>query len=127
MWKPLFSFIFNKALLEKRTAPLAPTSLFLHRVAIALFAAIALTGLVLALGMAGYHYIALFPWIESFLNASMILSGMGQIDLLIGSPAKIFAGMYALFSGLFFAMIIGILFAPFIHRLYHRFHLDNDE
>ncbi|MES2204411.1 MAG: hypothetical protein V4496_04235, partial [Pseudomonadota bacterium] len=71
-----------------------------------------------------YHYWGEMPWIESFLNAAMILGGMGEIDLLTTSTAKIFAGIYAIFSGLYFAVVIGVLFAPFVHRFYHKFHID---
>jgi hypothetical protein len=78
----------------------------------------------LGIGMAGYHWIAGFGWIDSFLNASMILGGMGPIGDLPNNAAKIFAGLYALFAGLFFIAMLGLLLAPFLHRLAHRLHIE---
>ena len=77
--------------------------------------------------MAGYHWIAGFDWIDAFLNASMILGGMGPVDELHTSSAKLFASIYALFSGLVFVALTGLLAAPFLHRFLHRFHLDDKE
>jgi hypothetical protein len=74
--------------------------------------------------MVGYHSLAKLNWVDSFLNASMILGGMGPVDPLQSSAAKIFAGCYALFSGLAFIGIASLIVAPFAHRLLHRFHLD---
>jgi hypothetical protein len=75
------------------------------------------------LGMLGYHYLANLPWIDSFENAAMILSGMGPVDVLDNSVAKVFAGCYALFSGVVFLVVIAIIFAPVVHRFFHKFHL----
>jgi hypothetical protein len=63
-------------------------------------------------------------WVDSFLNASMILGGMGPVDPLHTNAAKIFAGCYALFSGLAFVGIVSVLLAPFVHRLLHRIHAE---
>ena len=78
----------------------------------------------LAIGVVGYHSIAGLPWIDSLLNASMILGGMGPVDRLHTSAAKLFASFYALFSGLMFIGIATVLLAPFVHRLLHRIHYD---
>jgi len=78
----------------------------------------------LAIGILGYHYIAHFSWIDSLLNASMILGGMGPVGNLEGNAAKVFASIYALFSGIVFIGVLGMLLAPFVHRLMHRFHID---
>src|SRR5438876_12447539 len=75
-------------------------------------------------GVLGYHFIAGLSWIDSLLNASMILGGMGPVDQLHSSAAKIFASFYALFSGLAFIGIASLLVAPFAHRLLHRFHIE---
>lgn len=125
MWKPLFSLVFGNAF-ERRTDPIASLPTFLHRVLAMALLAIFLTCFILSIGMMGYHYLADLSWIESFLNASMILSGMGEIDSLPTTAAKIFAATYALFSGLIFAAAIGVLFVPIVHRVYHRFHLDDE-
>jgi hypothetical protein len=75
-------------------------------------------------GTIGYHVFDGLNWIDSFLNASMILSGMGPVDKMISSSAKIFAALYALFSGLVFIGVMGIVLAPWFHRLMHTFHAD---
>jgi hypothetical protein len=78
-----------------------------------------------AFGTAGYHALARLPWIDAFLNASMILSGMGPVDRLNTSGAKLFAAVYALFSGLVFIAVMGIVLGPWVHRLFHWFHLED--
>ena len=77
--------------------------------------------------MLGYHFFEKMPWVDAFVNAAMILSGMGPMGALATTNGKIFAGCYALFSGLAFILIIGLIFAPILHRLFHRFHLENDD
>ena len=78
----------------------------------------------LAIGVFGYHYAAKLSWLDSLLNASMILTGMGQIDALPNDSAKWFASFYAIYSGVVFLTTIAITFAPLIHRFFHIFHLD---
>lgn len=90
-------------------------------------AAMGLIGASLIVGMAGYHYLEGLAWIDAFANASMILSGMGPLDDMKTDAGKIFAGCYALYSGLALILIAGIIFAPMVHRLMHRFHLEDDE
>jgi len=80
--------------------------------------------LALGIGVVGYHYLGELEWLDALLNASMILGGMGPVDLLQKSVAKLFASCYALFSGLAFIGVASLLVAPFAHRLLHRFHLD---
>lgn len=89
--------------------------------------AIAVATLALFAGMAGYHYIAGLNWIDSLLNASMILGGMGPVDPLKTDAAKLFASFYALFSGLVFIGLLGLLLAPFIHRVLHKLHMEAEE
>ncbi len=81
----------------------------------------------LFIGMLGYHFIAGFSWIDAFLNASMILAGMGPLNPLNSDASKLFAGIYALFSGVVFLVIVGVLFAPIFHRFLHRFHLEFED
>jgi predicted PurR-regulated permease PerM len=78
----------------------------------------------LGAGVLGYHAIAGLGWVDSLLNASMILGGMGPVDTLKTDAAKVFASIYALFSGLVFIGILGVLLAPFVHRIMHKLHMD---
>jgi hypothetical protein len=75
----------------------------------------------------GYHFLEGFSWIDSLLNASMILGGMGPVNPLQTNNGKLFASAYALFSGMIFLVIIGVLFAPLFHRFLHHFHLEAEE
>lgn len=78
----------------------------------------------LALGVLGYHIVAGLSWLDSLVNASMILTGMGPVDAMTTDGAKLFASFYALFSGVAFLTIVAVLLAPAVHRFLHRFHLD---
>jgi hypothetical protein len=88
-----------------------------------------LIGLSLAAGMAGYRHFEGMPWIDAFANAAMILSGMGPLSPLRTWSGKLFAGVYALYSGLTVIVAAGLIFAPIVHRILHRFHaeLEQDE
>jgi hypothetical protein len=90
------------------------------------YASMLIAGSVL-LGMLGYHVIAGLGWVDSFLNACMLLGGMGPVGELTGNPAKIFAGLFALYAGLVFVVVSGLLLAPMLHRVIHRFHWDAGE
>ena len=83
-----------------------------------------LTSAALIAGVWGYHYYEGMPWVDSFANASMILSGMGPLSPLMTQGGKIFAGCYALFSGLFFILIVAIIFSPFIHYFFTKIHAE---
>ena len=112
---------------ETKHDPLLTQGQFAARVLQTLGAASLLIGLSLFAGMAGYHYYEGMAWIDAFANASMILSGMGPLDQPKTWGGKLFAGLYALYSGLALIVAAGILFAPFIHRLLHRFHLEDSK
>jgi hypothetical protein len=86
-----------------------------------------LSAVVLFMGIAGYHWIAGLGWADSLLEASMILGGMGPVNPVTTTGAKIFASGYALFSGLVFIALIGIVLAPAVHRMLHKFHADERE
>jgi hypothetical protein len=103
---------------------LLPLHQFGLRLAVHALIAFVLVGLCLWLGAMGYHHYAHLRWVDSYLNASMILAGMGPVDPLQSDAAKIFATCYAVFSGVAFLSIVGILLAPVIHRFLHRFHLE---
>jgi hypothetical protein len=109
---------------EHRTHPLLSRAKFARRVARHMLLALFLVGVALGIGVLGYHCLGGLSWIDSLLNASMILGGMGPIDPLHSDAAKIFASCYALFSGLAFVGIAGLMIAPFAHRLLHRFHIE---
>lgn len=81
----------------------------------------------LGIGVLGYHYWGGLKWIDALVNAAMILGGMGPVDALHSDAGKIFASVYALFSGIFFLVVAGLLFAPVVHRFLHRFHLEAGE
>ena len=109
---------------ERRNHPLLSQAKFARRVARHLVLALALVGIALGIGVVGYHFLGELGWSDSLLNASMILGGMGPVDPLHSSAAKIFASCYALFSGLAFIGIATLIVAPFAHRLLHRFHIE---
>ena len=111
---------------EHRTDPLLPRYAFLLRVIGHLLMATAVVGAALAIGVVGYHYFGDLPWIDALVNASMILGGMGPVDLITSTAGKYFTSFYALFSGLLFIGAASILLAPFMHRIMHRLHLDED-
>jgi hypothetical protein len=111
-------------LFERHGEPLLSRGAFLRRLATYGLVAGALVGIALLLGMLGYHAFLQLGWVDSFLNASMILAGMGPIDSPRTAAGKLFAGCYALFSGLVFISVSGIMFAPLAHRLLHWFHVE---
>lgn len=110
---------------ERRSEPLLPRAKFYRRVARSLAFGLSLIAGSLAIGMVGYHMFAHLAWIDAFLNAAMILSGMGPIAELHSSGAKLFAGCYAIYSGIALISTAAVIFAPLIHRILHRFHLES--
>jgi hypothetical protein len=108
---------------EPRNHPLLNRAKFIRRVGYHTLVALLFITVALGIGVVGYHYFGHLSWVDSLLNASMILGGMGPVDPLQSTTAKIFASCYALFSGLAFIGIAGVMLAPFAHRLLHRFHV----
>lgn len=113
--------------LEHRRDPLLPRHCFLMRMAWFGLLTLALIGAALFMGAAGYHMTEGLPWIDAFLNAAMILSGMGPVNQLQSVSGKIFATYYALFSGLVFISVTGLMLGPIAHRVIHRFHIDLED
>lgn len=111
---------------EQGGQPLLDRASFLKRLTSHVGAALALVAVALAIGMAGYRGLEKSSWLDAFLSAAMILSGMGPTAVIRTSGGKLFAGLYALFSGVVFLVVAGVLFAPIAHRILHRFHLDED-
>ncbi len=110
--------------LETKHQPLLSRRAFARRVAWSFAAASVLVAVSLLGGMIGYHLLEGLAWIDAFANASMILSGMGPLDPPKTDGGKLFAGLYALYSGLAVILAAGILFTPVVHRMLHQFHLE---
>ncbi|MGH8146564.1 MAG: hypothetical protein ACREPY_09535 [Rhodanobacteraceae bacterium] len=111
---------------EHRDQPLLPWRVFwLRRVGKTFLAGSVIVVASLVIGILGYRLTEDMDWLDAFLNASMILGGMGPVDTLHTVAGKLFAGFYALYSGLVLVATAGLLLAPFLHRLLHRFHLEN--
>jgi hypothetical protein len=111
---------------ERHNQPLISHKAYLRRQAKHFLIVLAIIGGSLFLGMLGYHFFEKLPWVDAFLNAAMILGGMGPVDQIHTTAGKIFAGIYALYSGIIFLVVAGVLFAPAFHRMLHHFHLDSE-
>ena len=111
---------------EHRSKPLLPRREFFRRIARNACLGAVVIVVSLGFGMVGYHVFEKLPWLDAFLNAAMILSGMGPVATLQTDAGKIFAGCYALFSGITLISIVGIIFAPVVHRFLHKFHLEDE-
>ncbi|MEO8651193.1 MAG: hypothetical protein ABI391_02755 [Hyphomicrobiaceae bacterium] len=107
--------------------PLATRARFFRRLGANVALALAFIAASLAAGMAGYHWLGGLGWVDAFLNASMILSGMGPVDALQGDAVKLFAGFYAIYSGLLVVATAALIFAPIMHRLLHRLHVKDEQ
>jgi len=114
-------------LYEHRTEPLLPRAKFYRRLARSGGVALILVAISLAVGMAGYHLLEGLSWIDAFLNASMLLGGMGPVDAPKSGGGKLFAGLYALYCGLVVIFAAGLMLAPVLHRMLHKFHLKPKE
>lgn len=112
---------------EQRHQELLPRAAFATRMLRSAGLAVALVAVSLGAGAAGYHTLEGQQWIDALVNASMLLGGMGPVDALHSTAGKLFASFYALYSGLIFLIVAGVIFAPVFHRFLHRFHLDMDE
>lgn len=112
---------------ESRHQPLLSRAEFFVRLRRHAAASLAIIAVSLGVGMLGYHLLEGMAWVDSLLNASMILGGMGPVDTLHTTAGKIFASLYALYSGLVVLVVAGVLFAPVIHRSLHKFHLEDPD
>jgi len=112
--------------LEGKYQPLAPRRVFFSRVVQCFLLTLAIIAFSLALGTVGYHYTEGLSWLDSLLNASMILTGMGPADPMKSDSGKVFAIFYCLYSGIAFLSLVAILIAPIYHRFLHRFNLDEE-
>jgi hypothetical protein len=111
---------------EHRSDKLLPRREFVHRLGWSVAAGTGLIVFSLSIGMLGYHGLGGLPWIDAFLDAAMILSGMGPVSPMNGSAVKLFAGCYAIYCGIALIATTGVILAPVIHRSLHKFHLEWD-
>jgi hypothetical protein len=109
---------------EHHKRPLLPKRDFYRRQARYTCLSLSILAVSLGLGTAGYHGFGSLSWTDAFLNASMILTGMGPVDRMDTEAGKLFASFYALYSGIAFLTMAGVLFAPIYHRFLHKMHLD---
>ncbi|HKU86320.1 MAG TPA: hypothetical protein VJV77_08265 [Casimicrobiaceae bacterium] len=110
---------------SRRVHPLAPRTIFYTRVRRAASYAFALIGLTLGVGMVGYHAFERMSWLDAFHQAALLLSGVGSATEITSPGGKVFDGIYALFCGVILLAATGLLFAPVLHRLLHRFHIED--
>ena len=111
---------------ERLAQPILSRPLFFRRAARHFLLGVLAILVADGIGIVGYHVLGQLGWVDSFLNASMILAGMGPVDSLKSDAAKLFAGLYALFSGLVFIGIMGVVIAPWVHRMIHVMHAAED-
>jgi len=119
--------VSHKTMYEKIGEKLLPWPGFLRRMALSFGITVLIVFFALGAGVLGYHVIAGLPWVDALLNAAMILTGMGPVDPMKDTAAKLFATAYALFSGVVFLSAVGIVLAPVFHRVVHAFHIDDGD
>ena len=112
---------------ESRTAPLATRAVFFHRILRSTLVVSAIIGGSLVVGIVGYRYFEGMAWIDAFLNAAMLLGGMGEIGELHTRAGKLFAGIFAIYAGMVALVAASVLLAPAFHRFIHRFHLQSEK
>lgn len=110
---------------EHRAQPVLSPHRFLIRLAHSGIIAFALIVVSLLIGMVGYHVLEGVSWIDAFLNASMLLGGMGPVTVPVTFGGKLFAGLYALYCGLAVILVAGVILAPVAHRILHTFHMES--
>ena len=111
---------------ESKAHPPISRSRFIRRVLLHAAAALAMMLVSLMLGMAGYQYFEQLPWRDAFLNAAMLMGGMGPVDAPRTDGGKLFAGLYALYAGLILLVAAVLVVTPVVHRVMHRFHWEKD-
>jgi hypothetical protein len=109
---------------ERHNQPIIPRKAFYKRLGGHVLVAFLLLVVSLGIGILGYHGFEKLTWLDSLLNASMILGGMGPVNPILTDGGKIFASFYALFSGVVFLVVAGIVVAPVAHRILHRMHME---
>ena len=112
---------------ERRHHPLLPKEKYYKRIFRNFFSASIVIFVSLFLGVLGYHFIEDLNWVDALLNASMILTGMGPVDIMRTTAGKIFSSFYAIFSGVVFLTSVAFILAPIAHRFLHKFHLEEEK
>jgi hypothetical protein len=111
---------------EHKSQPLLPPRAYAHRLLRSAVAGLMFVVPSLAIGMLGYHFLEALGWTDAFLDAAMLLGGMGPVHQPATEAGKIFAGLYAIYCGLVVILIAGVMMAPIVHRAMHRFHLESE-
>lgn len=111
---------------ERHDQPLIPRREFLVRISYHFMVGLMVLAVSLFIGILGYHFFESLSWLDALLNASMILGGMGPVDAIHTDAGKIFASIYAIFAGVIFLVVAGVIMAPAVHRIMHRLHMDED-
>jgi hypothetical protein len=112
---------------ENKHQRVVPRQYFVRRMALTIALSAAIAAVALVVGVLGFHFIAAVPWIDALHNASMILGGMGPVAEMKTDAAKLFSSAYALFCGLVFIGVVAVMLAPVMHRVLHKFHIDETD
>lgn len=112
---------------EHKDDPLLPRAAFVFRLGRSFGVTLVIVALSLLMGSVGYRVLGDLTWVDALLNATMILTGMGPIDHMPTTASKLFSTFYALYSGVAFLTMMAVILAPLIHRLLHKFHLDDGD
>jgi len=112
---------------ENKRQRVIPRQYFVRRMALSITLSAAIAAVALVVGVLGFHFIAAVPWIDALHNASMILGGMGPVAEMKTDAAKLFSSAYALFCGLVFIGVVAVMLAPVMHRVLHKFHIDETD
>jgi hypothetical protein len=112
---------------ESRTESPLPRNRFATRLLVHVLFALGLVAGSLGAGMLGYRLLEHLTWMDAFLNAAMLLGGMGPVNAPVTEGGKLFAGLYALYAGLVFIVTAALIFTPIVHRLLHKFHWDTED
>jgi hypothetical protein len=111
---------------EHKSHPPIPSTTFIARMLLHAAAAVVFLLLSLLAGMVGYEHFEQLDWLDAFLNAAMLMGGMGPVDMPRTPGGKLFAGIYALYAGLGFLVAAGLMFTPLVHRILHKFHWERE-
>jgi hypothetical protein len=111
---------------EHRQQPLLPTRQFYHRMARSTLAGLSLVAISLVIGTVGYRVFESLSWLDAYVNAAMLLSGEGPLAPLKTAGGKLFAGTYAIYCGIALITSTAVMFAPVVHRIFHKFHLADE-
>lgn len=112
---------------EKRNEPPIPRKKFYRRLLVHFSASFLVVFVSIGLGMLGFISLEGYPWADAFLHASILLSGLGLVETPQTNIGKLFAGLYGLYAGLIFLIAVGIVVAPLMHRLLHKFHHTDED